>query len=525
MKKHIFLHFSILLAVTSCIKNDLPYPKIEEYITSIAAEGQIQEAVIDNAKFEATVYLSETVDIENVRFSDFSISEGAIADPNLQEGHYDLSSPIVVKVSRYQSYDWIVQAVQNIERYFTIEGQIGETTIDAVGKRIVIYMPETANLARLTLTSIKLGPEGLTTLAPDIKPGTINLSSPMRVAVTAWGRTEDWTIYAEKVETNVQTTDVVAWSQVAWATGNCLDSMKGGFQYREEDSVYWIDVPDANITQNGGVFSGRIDHLTPLAKYYVRAVGTDKNGNMEPGEEVEITMQPTEILPDGSFDQWWLNGKIWCPWNEFGVRFWDTGNTGAATLGESNVQPSDDTPTGTGKSAKLETRFIGIFGIGKLGAGSIYTGQFAKVDGTNGILDFGRPWAVRPTKLRGYYKYTTAPINYASSEYKYLMDRPDSCHIYIAMTDWTEPYQIRTNPNNRQLFNPSSPEVIAYGELIRGSDTDGWQEFEIELKYRSTTRVPRYLQITCAASKYGDFFTGGAGAVLYVDDFELLYDY
>ena len=509
----------------SCIKNDLPYPRIEQYITSIVAEGESRAADIDSTNFKATVYLNETTDIEKVRFSEFSVTPGAQATPNLLEGTYDLSTTIVVRVSRYQEYDWLVSASQEILRYFTIAGQIGETTIDEVGHRIVVKIPETANLSKLTLTSIKLGPEGLTTLTPALEPGMIDLSKPLRVAVTAWNRTVDWTIYAEKVESNVQTTGVDAWCQVAWAYGSCLDTMTGGFRYRKEGDAEWTDVPQSAVTQSGGVFSACIPHLVPLEKYYVRATGANPDGSVEEGEEVEITMNATEILPDGSFDQWWLNGRIWCPWDEFGVQFWDTGNTGAATLGQSNVQPSDDTPTGTGQSAKLETRFVGIGVIGKLAAGSIYTGKFAKVDGTNGILDFGRPWKVRPTKLRGYYKYKTAPINYASTEYKYLLDRPDSCHIYVAMTDWTEPYQIRTNPNNRHLFDSSSPEIIAYGELIRGEDTDGWQEFEIELNYRSTSRVPRYIQITCAASKYGDFFTGGAGAVLYVDDFELLYDY
>ncbi|MDE7343364.1 MAG: PCMD domain-containing protein, partial [Muribaculaceae bacterium] len=96
--------------------------------------------------------------------------------------------------------------------------------------------------------------------------------------------------------------------------------------------------------------------------------------------------------------------------------------------------------------------------------------------------------------------------------------------IYVALTDWPEPYEIRTNPKTRQLFNPDSPEVIAYGELVVGTETP-WQEFEIELKYRSTSRVPRFIQITSAASKYGDYFTGGTGACLWVDDYELLYDY
>lgn len=526
VKKLVFVFLSAAVWIfTSCIHNDLPYPKIEQYITRLAAEGQIQDALIDSAEYKATVYLDETTDIEKVKFTEFEVTPGATVSPDLLEGTYNLASPIVVRVSKYQEYDWIVAAEQHIDRYFTVEGQIGETDIDVVGRRILLKVPESANLSKLIVTSVKLGPEGLTSLSPSIEPGPINLSRPLRVAVTAWNRTQEWTIYVEKTELNVQTTSVDAWCQVAWAYGSCQADMKGGFQFKGEGEDEWTDVSRDVVTQTGGVFSACIPHLTPLKKYVVRATAENPSGVIEYGNEVEVETAATEVLPDGSFDEWWLNGRIWCPWNQNGVQFWDTGNTGAATLGQSNVQPSDFTPTGSGQSAKLETRFVGIGVIGKLAAGSIYTGKFAKVDGTNGILDFGRPWTVRPTKLRGYYNYTTAPINYTSKEYEYLLNRPDSCHIYVAMTDWTEPYQIRTNPNNRHLFDPNSPEVIAYGELIRGSNTNGWEEFEIELHYRSTSRVPRYIQITCAASKYGDFFTGGAGALLYVDDFSLIYDY
>ena len=62
-------------------------------------------------------------------------------------------------------------------------------------------------------------------------------------------------------------------------------------------------------------------------------------------------------------------------------------------------------------------------------------------------------------------KFHSEPINYANADYQNLLNRPDSCHIYIAMTDWTAPYQIRTNPKNRQLFNPNSP----YGILSSGT--------------------------------------------------------
>lgn len=504
-----------------CIKNDLPYPKIPQMILRLAAEGESQPAVIDSVNYTATIFLPETVDIRNVTFSEFAFTPGATVSPDLLEGSYDLSTPIVVHLSKYQDYSWLITARQEIERYVDIEGQIGETVIDAVGHRILVRVPETANLADLTLTRIKLGPEGLTTMSPDVQPGKIDLVSPLRIAVTCFGRTEDWTIYVEKSKLIVQTTQVDPWSEVIWAYGAGPADVKNTFQYREASSDQWIDVNINDVTQTQGAFSVCIKHLRPLTSYVVRTVSGENYGN-----EVTVTTQSTEVLPDGSFDQWWLDKKIWCPWNEGGVQFWDTGNTGAATLGQSNVVPSDDTPPGTtGQSAKLETKFVGIAGIGKLAAGSIYTGKFAKVDGTNGILDFGREWKLRPTKLRGYMKYKTAPINYANADYKYLMDRPDSCHIYVAMTDWTSTYEIRTNPKNRQLFNPNSPEIIAYGELILGHDTNGWQEFEIVLNYRSTSRVPRYIQITAAASKYGDFFTGGTGACLWVDDFSLLYDY
>lgn len=510
----------MVAAVTGCIKNDLPFPRIQQNITAIQAVGEEKAAAIDSANLTVTLYLNEMVDIRAVNFSVFEITPEATASPNLAVGVHDLTRPIVVNVSRYQDYQWVVSAEQTIERWFRVEGQIGESVIDDIGRRVMLRVPESADLAHLRLLSVKLGPVGISTMIPDLQPGEIDLSEPLDVSVTCWGRTEEWTIYAEKSELTVMTTRADAWSQVIWAYGDGPADGVNTFRYRRADSEEWITVNEADVTHSGGSFYAAIPHLEPLTEYVVVAVSGEDVGN-----ELHVTTEATRILPDGSFDQWWLNGKVWCPWDENGERFWDTGNTGAATLGESNVQPSDHTPDGRGQAAMLETRFVGLFGIGKLAAGSIFTGSFRKVDGTNGILDFGRPWSARPTKLKGYYQYTTAPIDYTSTEYADLAGRPDSCHIYIALTDWTAPFEIRTNPRNRQLFNASSPSVIAYGELIRGSNTNGYEEFEIMLNYRATDKVPTYLQITCAASKYGDYFTGGTGAILYVDQLSLDYDY
>lgn len=524
MMKRIGVYFSlaVLMAAGGCIENDLPYPKVPQNILSLAARGELKAASIDSTDYTATVYLEEETDIQAVVFTDFTYTEGAECDKNLLEGTWDLSVPMTIELSRYQNYQWMISAQQEIERYFTIGGQIGETTIDAVGRRIIVKVPENANLKNLEITSIKLGPKSITTMSPTYSAGSaIDLSSPRRIEVTAWGRTEDWTIYAQRTAQVVSTSSVDAWSMVVWAYGQGPVSADNYFEYKEAGDSEWTEVARTDITQKDGAFSCCIKHLKPLTQYTVRTRSGENVGN-----EVNVTTQATEILPNGNFDEWWLNGKIWCPWSENGTQFWDTGNTGAATLGESNVQPSDHVPAGlTGQSAQLKTEFKGIGVVGKLAAGSVYTGTYKRTDGTNGVLDFGRQWTVRPTKLRGYYQYTSGVIDKASSECNYLMGRPDTCSIYIALTDWTAPYEIRTKPSDRQIFNKNANYIIGYGELERGSSMSGYEEFEIEINYKSTSKAPSYLMVTCASSKYGDFFTGSTSSVLYVDQLSLEYDY
>lgn len=515
---------ALLIPLASgCIKNDLPYPRIEQSILTLAASGETQPAVIEVETQSATVYLDEKVDLRNVRFTDFTYTEGASSSVNLLEGSYDMSEPLRLTLKRYQEYEWTVSAVQEIERYFTIDGQVGQTVIDVPGRRIVVRVPMEENLTDLRLTSIKLGPEGLTSLTPDVKPGRINLSKPLDIDVTAWGRTERWTVFAEKTEMIVNTSAVDAWSQVIWAYGEAQAGLEYGFEYREAGATEWTEVEKSKITPTGdATFRACITHLKPLTEYEVRAkAGEDY------GKTITVTTQATEILPDGTFDQWWLDGKVWCPWDVSGQRFWDTGNKGATTVGPSNTAPSDYTPTGSGKSARLETVFASVLGLGKLASGSIFTGKYARTDGTNGILEFGRPWTVRPTKLKGYFQYQAKTIDLApkGNEYEYLKGRPDSCHIYIAIADWTAPFEIRTNPKNRQLFDPNLPSIIAYGELVYSGNMDSYGEFEIPLVYRSTSREPKYIQITVSSSKYGDYFVGGTGSLLYVDQFSLEYDY
>ena len=231
------------------------------------------------------------------------------------------------------------------------------------------------------------------------------------------------------------------------------------------------------------------------------------------------------LLPNSDFDSWWLDGKVWNPWPENGEQYWDTGNKGATTLGPSNTQPTDDTPTGTGLAARLETKFVGIGMLGKLAAGNLFAGKYVRTDGTNGILDFGHPFTDRPTGLSGYMKYTTAPISSVTTGFENLKGRPDTCIIWCALIDADSPFQIRTNPKDRNLFDPEADNVIAYGKYETGTDVPAYVPFHFDLVYKDTQRAPKYILVTCSASKYGDYFTGGNGAILFIDDFKLTYDY
>ena len=183
--------------------------------------------------------------------------------------------------------------------------------------------------------------------------------------------------------------------------------------------------------------------------------------------------------------------------------------------------PTDDTPTGTGRAAKLETKWVVV----KLAAGNIFTGDYVRTDGTNGVLSFGREFTQRPVRLQGQYKFTPAIIDHTSNDFKYLMGQPDTCIVWMALIDSPRPFEIRTNPRDRQLFNPDAPEVIAYGKMEQSDGVSSWVPFDFELNYRSTSRVPRYIIVCASASKYGDYFSGGTGATLYLDDLKLVYDY
>lgn len=508
-----------LSLVQGCIKDDIPYPRIQPNILSLTVDDALQATAIDTLNRVATVYLGEQADIYNVNVTDCKITPGASYVGNPIEGTLDLSSPNYFILKIYQEYSWTVKAKQTIERYFTVSGQIGASVIDVPGRRVVVTLPESADLSRIKALTAKLGSVN-SVITPSLEGETVSLKKPLKVEVTDYGRTAEWTIYADVTRSTVTTVRADAWTNVAWVYGEAQEGRKNTIQYRRADSSEWITVPDAWLTVDGGSFYARLVHLAADSDYVARAISDD-----EAGAELEFHTGMAMQVPDSGFDDWWLDGKVWCPWTQGGVKYWDTGNKGATTLGSSNTVPTDDTSSGSGRAAMLETKFVGIGIVGKLAAGNIFAGSYVKTDGTNGILSFGREFSQRPTKMRGYFKYHSAPISSVTSGFEDLKNRPDTCIIWVALIDSDQPFEIRTNPNNRHLFDPDGQEVIAYGNVQYGYDVGSYTPFEIDIEYKATNREPKYILIVASASKYGDYFTGGNGSVLYLDDFELLYDY
>ena len=56
------------------------------------------------------------------------------------------------------------------------------------------------------------------------------------------------------------------------------------------------------------------------------------------------------------------------------------------------------------------------------------------------------------------------------------------------------------------------------------SAVSSWTNIDVPMEYRSSDRKPKYIIVTISASKYGDYFTGGEGSTLYMDDFSLIYE-
>lgn len=322
-----------------------------------------------------------------------------------------------------------------------------------------------------------------------------------------------------------------AWSTFAMLSASVtaktqsFDNAGLTMEWRVAGATDWNVIPyDALTIDAQDNVTTTLKGLTPNTsyEYRLRYINGDADVVCEP---VAFTTEEQIALYNGGFENWWMDGKVAYA-NEQGVSFWDTSNKGASSFGGSNTTETTDAAYvhGGSKAARLESKYIVI----KFAAASLYTGSFIELVGTKGAkLNWGVPFASRPTALKGYMQYEPAAVDRTSTSAPAeapASGEPDQCGMYCALL--SEALLVDNTDMSTFPDWENDSRVIAYGSLPLDQNVHSngaWKEVNIPLVYNNINKKPTHLLVVFSASKYGDYFHGGEGSVLYVDDFSLEY--
>lgn len=544
---------SAIVCLAGCIDNDLPYPVMEPHIVSMdVADAENVEINLDERT--VTIYVSETTDLREVeiRSVEFDV-DVAVPSVNLV-GTHDLSTPLKFNVRTYEDYSWKIVGVRNIERFFTVEGQIGASVIDPVNCRAIAMVGMNEELSDIKVTSLKLGPSGLTTYSKDYTTLT-DFTDGQTIDVTAFDMTETWTLFVEVTDLTVEISKVNPWAHEAYVTAIGTAGKENKIHYRLKGEDSWSEVDESDLTFEGGVFTAHIEGLQPDTCYETIAVcGAD----MSP--VVEFTTEQALPIPNGSFEyaskvtgtEYYKFYDPYCGVEEGSFMFWGSGNgegdegiKGSANMGIVITYIDTEDKVDGIQSVRAQTSQL----AGILAAGNLFTGQFAGLVGTSGgKVNFGRPWTTRPSALKVYCKYSTGNVDIIKGMppgVSITKDDFDCGEIKFALGTWNykeyggsqdSPVHINTTDPDTFVDYTKDASTIAYGNLLLhhdgytlnsaekvNSQTDKWVEYTIPLNYRDTDTLPTHIIISFASSRYGDYFTGCSTSRLWVDALELVY--
>ena len=540
--------------LAGCIHNDLPYPVVVPNITSMT----VQDAVKVDIDYEAhlvTVYVSETTDLRKVVIQSVAFDID-FTKPSIELlGVHDLTSPLKFQLSTYQDYDWTIKAVRPVERYFTVAGQIGSSAIDEYNCRVIANVSEGTDIANLKVTSLKLGPKDITIYSPAPEQMK-DFTEGLEVEVTAFGLTEVWTIYVEETDISVEIGEVNPWTTSAYVTAMAVVGKETVFHYRVKGASDWTDVPNSDVTSDGGTFTAHIKGLLPSTDYEVMVSSGDDTTPVK-----EFVTAPATKIPNGSFEYASLvKGTNYykfydpsCGVEEGEFMFWGSGNgegsegvNGSANMGIIITTIDKDSKVDGKQSVCAQTSQM----AGILAAGNLFTGQFAGLVGTEGgMVNFGRPWTTRPVALKLHCRYTTSNIDIIGKKMPPGVTLTKSDHdraqIKVALGTWDyrtyggskdSPVHVNTTDASTFVDFGKDPSTIANGELIihkEGYILNGasmvdastweWAEYTIPLNYHDMETLPTHIIVSCAASQYGDYFTGCSSSKLWIDKVELVY--
>lgn len=531
--RHILLCLATAATLASCIKNDVPLPVIIPKISAFEAEGCTGIDINSDSR-TITLMLQEQTDPRLVNITKMEVEPATTKCDTKLEGWKDLSKGLDFTLTIYQNYHWHITVQQPIERFFAVEGQVGSASIDDVNKRAIVSVKSDISLSQINITDLKLGPADVTTYVPRMEE-MHNLRHGQTVKVTYFGKTEEWTLWASNTTTVVEMDSVDPWTRVAWLSATGIAGQDNGFMYRKTGSAQWIKLDASKIAIDGGAFKGCVEDLEPLTDYECYAY----SGN-NATDVFAFSTEEERQMPNSSFETFshaesnnyfsFFDPASSVP--ELQSMWWGSGNEGSTKVGASaSITDPDGTEHRVGDySVKMTSKYVVI----KFAAGNIFTGSFGQVIGVSGgSVYFGRPWTLRPRKLRLWVKYTTGPIDHfggAPDNDPTKLGDNDRCQVFIALGDWAyskyggtkeSPVMVDTTDKST-FFKPKAEAVIGYG-CYTSNETFDWKQIEIPIEYTSTSRIPTHIIVSCAGSMLGDYFTGSTSSRFWVDGMELVY--
>lgn len=541
--RHILIVF-LLLGFVSCIENDLSYPDVVTEITGFAVEGQ-KGVTIDKSARSVSIVLEETADMTDLKVLDCTLSNGGEVVGGIPE-RLDLTDTVNITLRLYEETVWTISATQPIERYIRCDNQVGEAEIDPVRKIAYVYVTEDQSLLDVRVNAVKLEPEGsvVTTTTGFISqngqsvPKVEACSFPMvldcvimRYFTVEYGGEEiEWSVKFLQKKVDVAMESVNAWTYSAEVAGITNGRGTPVFECRKASAPEWTSCPD--VTVNGTYVTATLTGLDEDTDYLVR-IGNGDEYSKESAFRTGRALQ----LDNMSFDQWHQgdpNGS-WYPFAEGTEGVWGTANPGTNFMNPINPTKPEYTHVAVPGGTAVRLESMKAFGV--FAAGNVFSGRFVEFSFSSmaAKLLWGTPFTERPYSLKGYYDYAPVRIDVTQEKvsgmpnpYKDLYGSMDNMQILAVLVAEADdeadkgPFPvISTKPGVPDLKN--DPRVIAYGTIESDVDTGGqYREFECVLDYYDD-RTPAYVIVVACSSLRGNYFTGGLGSVLYVDDFSFSY--
>ncbi|HSG67845.1 MAG TPA: PCMD domain-containing protein [Bacteroidales bacterium] len=234
-----------------------------------------------------------------------------------------------------------------------------------------------------------------------------------------------------------------------------------------------------------------VENVNPSTTYYVRMRAYNANGSSGNSSFKEFKTRSANLLPNMDMEDWITTPNYDTP-SPVGV--WTSANKTAdlnPELYHAVLFKTDDKVSGNFAAKMVTDSLPGL----PLVTGSLSTGLFA-VNLNNPLESMisGVPYKSRPVRFQGYYKYF--PVD------------GDSCEIRTTLTRWN--------------FTANKRDTV--GETVfRTIETiPEYTFFDMEVIY-FMSEEPDTIDMVFAASAGGEYFIGGIGSTLFVDDFNLVF--